>query len=135
MNARSYKVKVILSALDFPPIIGMAETCINVRTEPPKITNNRVVLTITKTFVLDMGANEQHDIFSVQSFYEIPITEIKTREDIHEFYKDATLSLQEEYNNIQKRIPQLPSRSFPNQPIENYQREIDGVFAVLYREN
>ena len=52
-----------------------------------------------------------------------------------QFYKDATLSLNEVYQFAQTQESLLPSRLFPNQPIENYQPEIDRVFDLLNSRN
>lgn len=136
MNARSYRVNLSLSPLDFPAITGLGETSISNRSEAPVIVNNKVVLIITKAFILtDMSNNKSHAVLAVQSTYEIPINTIKSREDVHEFYKDATLALNEGYQYAQTQLPSLPNRSFPNQPIENYQREIDRVFHLLNSRN
>lgn len=136
MNARSYRVNLSLSPLDFPPIMGLGQSSVSYQTEPPKIINNKVVLSITKKYILlDMSNNKEHEIISVQSEYEIPSNEIRNREDVYEFYKDATMSLKEAYQYVQTQLPTLPSISFSYQPIENYQREIDRVFDLLNSQN
>jgi hypothetical protein len=130
MNARNYRVKINLSPLDFPAIIGLGGQSDFTQTEPPVIIDNKVLLKITKKFILiETYTDIKHDVFTVQSIYEIPINEIKTREDVYEFYKDATLGLSEAYNYAQKHIP-IPNLSFLTQPIENYEKEIDGVFYL-----
>jgi hypothetical protein len=135
MNARKYRVNLNLSPLDFPAIIGLGETSVSYRSEPPVIVNNKVVLTITKAFILtDMSTNKSHEVLKAQSIYEIPVNEIKTRDDVYEFYKDSILSLSEAYQYAQKKLP-VPNRSFPPQPIETYQREIDGVLYLLNSRN
>ena len=135
MNARSYRVNLVLSPLDFPPIMGLGESSVSFYSEPV-IIKNKVLLMITKTYVLiDMNTNKNHEVLSAQSIYEIPSNEIKSREDVYEFYKDATLSLKEAYQYVQTQLPTLPSISFPYQPIENYQREIDRVFDLLNSQN
>ncbi len=135
MNARNFRVKLDLSPLDFPAIIGLGGQSDFTKTEPPVIVNNKVVLKITKKFILiETYTNKEHEVFTVQSIYEIPANDIKTREDIYEFYKDATLSLSEAYQYVQNQIP-LPALSFPTPPIENYQREVDGVFYLLNTRN
>jgi len=135
MNARNYRVKHDLSPLDFPAIIGLGEQSYSYRSEPPVIVNNKVVLGITKAFILtDMSTNKEHEVLEAQSVYEIPINEIKTRDDVYEFYKDAILSLSEAYQYAQKQLP-LPNLSFPPQPIETYKREIDRVFDLLNSRN
>ena len=136
MNARSHRVNLSLSPLDFPPIMGLGQSSVSYKTEPPQIINNKVVLTITKKYILiDMNDNKEHEILAAQSVYEIPPNEIKHREDVYEFYKDATLSLNEAYQYVQTQLPSLPSILFPNQPIENYQIEIDSVFNLLNSRN
>ena len=126
MNARSYRTNINLSPLDFPAIIGLGETSISYRSEAPAIVNKKVLLIITKAFILtDMSTNKSHEVLKMQSVYEIPVNEIKTRLDVYEFYKDAILGLNEAYQYAQTQLPTLPSRSFPNLPIENYQIEID----------
>jgi len=136
MNARSYRVNLTLSPVDFPPIMGLGQSSVSFQTEPPHIINNKVVLTITKKYILlDMSNNKEHEIFKTQSVYEIPSNEIKSREDVCEFYNDATLSLNEAYQYAQTQLPSLPNISFPNQPIETYRREIDRVFNLLDSRN
>ena len=136
MNARSYKTGLNISPLDFPAIDGLGETSVLYRTEVPQIINNKMVLSITKYFILtDINTNKEYKVWSAQSVYEIPTNEIKSREDVHEFYKDATLSLNEVYQFAQTQESLLPSRLFPNQPIENYQPEIDRVFDLLNSRN
>ena len=136
MNARSYRVTLSLSPLDFPPIMGLGQSSVFYQTEPPYITNNKLVLTITKKYILiDMGTNKEHEVLSSQSVYEIPVNEIKTRGDIYEFYKDATLSLNEVYQDARTQLPSLHNIIFPNLPIENYQGEIDRVFNLLNSRN
>jgi hypothetical protein len=136
MNARSYRVNLSISPLDFPAIMGLGESSVFFQTEIPHILNNKVVLTITKRYVLlDVNNNKQHEVLSVQSVYEIPCNELKIREDVYEFYKDATLSLNEAYQFIRTQLPSLPQILFPNQPIEIYQKEIDRVFNLLDSQN
>ena len=97
MNARSYRVKLNLSPLDFPSMNGLGGSTVIYRSEQPVIVNNKVVLQITKAFVLvDMFDNSKmHQVLAAGSVYEIPVNEIKTRNDVYEFYKDALLSLSE----------------------------------------
>lgn len=82
-----------------------------------------------------MSTNKAHEILKAQSVYEIPIHEIKTRDDVYEFYKDAILGLNEAYQYARKQLPQLPNRSFPSPPIESYQGEIDRVFTLFNSRN
>lgn len=136
MNARNYRVKLNLSPLDFPPIMGLGESSVSYQTELPQIINNKMLITITKKYILlDMSTNKKHEVLTAQSVYEIPLNEIKSREDVHEFYNDAILSLNEAYQYAQTKLPSLPNILFPNQPIESYKREIDGIFSLLNREN
>ena len=135
MNARSYRVNLILSPLDFPSIMGLGQSSVSYHSEP-FLNNNTVLLTITNKYILtDVSNNKEHEVLSVQSVYEIPSNEIKSREDVYEFYKDATLSLNEAYRLHQAQLPTLPSRSFASQPIEIYQREIDRIFNLLNSQN
>jgi hypothetical protein len=135
MNARSYRVNLMLSPLDFPAINGLGETSVFFYSEPV-IIKNKVLLMITKTFILlDVDTNKRHEVLSAQSIYEIPPSEIKSKEDVYEFYKDALLSLNEAYRYAQTKMPTLPSRVFPDQPIETYQKEIERVFNLLNSRN
>ena len=135
MNARSYRVNLILSPLDFPTIIGLGQSSVSFQSEP-HIDKKNVVLTITKKYVLtDMNTKREHEVLSVKSDYEIPFNLIRSREDIYEFYKDATLSLNEAYRYAQTQLPTLTKIKFPYQPIENYQGEIDRVFNLLNSRN
>lgn len=135
MNAKSYRVNLSLSSLDFPPITGLGQSSVSYQSEP-HLNKNNVVLTITKKYVLtDMNTNKEHEVFSVQSDYEIPSNLIKTREDVYEFYKDATLSLNEKYQYVRTQLTTLPNIPFPYQPIENYKGEIDRVFNLLNSQN
>ena len=136
MNARSYKVDMIFSPVDFPAINGLGLSSVFSRTEPPQIINNKVVLKITMTYILlDKNNNKEHEILTAQSVYEIPLNEIKSREDVYEFYKDATLSLNEGYQYTRTQEPLLPRIVLPTPPIENYKQEIDGVFYILQSQN
>jgi hypothetical protein len=135
MNARSYRVNLIISPLDFPAIDGIVENSVTYHSEP-FLNKNNLQLKITKKFIFhNMGNIKEHEVLSVQSVYEIPSNEIKSKEDVYDFYKDALLSLDEVYKYLQTQLPLLPSRLFPNQPIENYQGEIDRVFNLLNSRN
>lgn len=135
MNARSYRVNVTISPLDFPPVDGIVENAVTYQSEP-FLNNNKVLLTITKKFILyDVDNKKEHEVLSVKSDYEIPTNEIKSRENVYEFYKDALLGLDEVYKYAQTQMPLLPRRLFPNQPIENYEGEIDRVFSLLISQN
>lgn len=135
MNARKYRVKLNLSPLDFPAIVGLGKQSDFTKTEPPLIVDNKVVLKITKKLIItETYISKEHEVFTAESIYEIPATDIKTRTDIYEVYKDATLGLSEAYHYVQKKMP-LPTLSFPTQPIEIYQKEIDSVFYLLNTRN
>ncbi|RZK76503.1 MAG: hypothetical protein EOO85_11190 [Pedobacter sp.] len=136
MNARNYRVNLNLSPLDFPVIVGLAQSTVLFRTEVPQITNNKVALTITMQYtLLNVNAVKMYPVLATQSTYEIPATQIKTREDVYDFYKDSLSSLNEAYRNAQSQVLALSSRLFPNQPIEDFQREIDRVFSLLHSQN
>ncbi|PKB15243.1 hypothetical protein [Flavobacterium sp. 5] len=131
MNARHYRIEYNLSALDFPAIEGPGESKIDFGTESPFILNNKLQLKITKKYILvEFYNSKEHEILTAISVYEIPISEIKTRENIYEFYNDATLGLSEAYEFAKTNLP-LPDINFPSLPIEVYQKEIDRVFYVL----
>ena len=135
MNARSYRVNLSISLLDFPAVNGIVENSVTYQSEP-FLNNNKVVLTITKKFIFhNIDNKREHEVLSVQSVYEIPANEIKSREDVYEFYKDALLGLDEAYKYAQTKLTLLPSRSFPNQPIESYKGEIDRVLSLLISQN
>ncbi len=135
MNARSYRVNLSLSPLDFRAEKGLGESSVSYQSEP-KFINNKVVLSITNSYILtDMFTNKGHEVLKVQCVYEIPPSEIKSREDVYEFYKDAMLSLNEAYQAYRLQMPSLLNISFPNQPIENYKGEIDRVFNLLNSQN
>jgi hypothetical protein len=135
MKARNYRIKFDISPLDFPPVDGIVENSVNYHSEPI-LNNNMVLLKITKRFILhNIDNKKEHEVLSVQSVYEIPSNEIKSREDVYDFYKDALLSLDEAYKDAQTRLPLLPSRLFPDQPIEGYKLEIDRVFDLLNSRN
>jgi hypothetical protein len=136
MNARNCRVKLNLSQIDFPAINGLGMQSDTTRTEPPTIVNNKVELKITKAFELtEVDTQKRYEIFTTQSIYEIPTTDIKSSEDVYEVYKDAQLALSEAYQWVQKQITQLPPLSFPSPPIETYQREIDDIFYLLNSQN
>jgi hypothetical protein len=137
MNARNYRVNLSSSPLDFPEIMWMGQSSIFYQSEP-RINKNSVVLTITKKLALtDMNTRKDHEVLSVTSDYEIPFNLIRSREDVYEFYKDATLSLNEAYQDVRTQSPALRNINipFPNQPIENYKGEIDRIFSLLNSQN
>lgn len=135
MNARSYRVNLSLSPLDFPAITGLGQSSLDYQSEP-HLDKMNIILTITKKYVLtDMNTNKQHEVLSAKSDYQIPSNLIKTREDVYDFYKDATLALNEAYQNVRTQLPQLHNIILPTPPIENYKGEIDRVFNLLNRQN
>jgi hypothetical protein len=135
MNARSYRMNLNLSPLDFSAEKGLGESSVSYQSEP-KLINDKVVLEITNSYILtDMFTNNGHEVLKVQSVYEIPSNLIRSREDVYEFYKDATLGLNEVYQYSRTQIPALLNIRFPNQPIENYKGEIDRVFNLLNSQN
>lgn len=134
MNARSYRVNKNISPLDFPPIIGLGESSLFYHSEP-FLNKNKVLLTIAKKYILTDSTNKQHEVLSVESMYEIPFNEIKSREDVYEFYKDATLYLNEVYQYARTQMPSLHNITFSYPAIENYRNEIDRVFNLLNSRN
>lgn len=135
MNAKSYRVKTTASNLDFPLINGLAESAVTFQSEPI-LNKDKVLLTITNSFmVYNVDNKSEHEVLSVQSNYEIPTTQINSREDVYAFYNDALFGLDEYYKYLQTQIPPLPSRAFPTQPMENYKLEIDRVFSLLISQN
>jgi hypothetical protein len=135
MNARSYRVNLSLTPVDFPAIMGLGQSSVSYQSEP-HINKKNVILAITKKYVLtDINTNKDYEVISVKCDYEIPSNLIRNREDVYEFYKDATLSLNEAYQYARTQLPALPNIQFPNQPIENYKGEIDRVFSLLNSQN
>jgi hypothetical protein len=135
INARSYRAHLNLSPVDFPPIIGLGETSVAWYSEPVVI-RDKLLLMITYTFVLlDVNTNRQHNVFTAQSIYEIPPTDIKRKEDVYEFYKDALVALNESYHQVQVQMQGLPARVFPIHQIGNYQKEIVRVIDLLNSRN
>lgn len=135
MNARSYRVDLNLSPLDFPAIIGLGESTVSYVSDVC-IIKNKVLLMIGEAYIVhDMYNHKSHTVLTAQSIYEIPPNEIKSREDVYEFYNDALLGLSEAYQYVQSQMPELPSRSFHNEPIEKYKAEIDRVFNLLNSRN
>lgn len=131
MNARQHRKEYDLSPLDFPAIQGPGESGIDIRTEPPIIVNKKVKLKITVKFVLvEFYNRKKHVVLTAFSVYEIPINEIKSRENVYEYYQDAILGLSEAYNFAKKQLP-LPDISFNAAPIETYKQEIDGVLYLI----
>lgn len=132
MNARSYRADLQLSPLDFPSIVGLGSQVDFTKTDPPIIIHNKIKLLITKKLIItESNTNKEHEVFTMQSRYEIPMGEIKTRGDVYEFYEDATLGLSEAYQFVQKQLPQLPNLKFEMPKIDTYKIEIDAVLRLL----
>lgn len=134
MNARSYRVGVNHTALDFPAIIGLGQSTIAYQSEP-HIIDNMLVLTIIKAYILIDDNNKQHNVLSVQSIYQIPCNNIKSREDVAAFYNDALQGLNEAYQFARTQMPTLFNITLPEQPTESYKPEIDRVFSLLSSRN
>lgn len=135
MNARKYRVSLSLSPFDFPAITGLGQSSVTYFSEP-RIHDKNVLLSITMIYILtDMATNMDYEVLSVKSDYKIPILLINLKEDVYDFYKDAAISLNEAYLYFQRQFEPLPDISFPIQPIENYQKEIDRVFNLLSSQN
>lgn len=134
MNARNYRVGFNISPLDFPAIKGLGESTLSYQSEP-HLHNDKILLNIIKKYILTDDNNTEHEVLSVQSVYEIPTNEIKTREDVYDFYKDATLSLNEAYQYARTQLPTLFNIILPTLPIEQYQIEIDRIFSLLNTQN
>lgn len=135
MNARSYRVELNVSPLDFQVKAGMTESSLSYQSEPFML-DGKVKLAITNKYMLnDMYNNTNHQALSVESIYEIPVNELKTREGVYELYTDSISGLNECYQSYQKDLPDLPNIIFPNPPIEAYKSEIDRVFDLLNRQN
>lgn len=135
MNARNYRTELNLSPLDFPALNGLYEHSIFITTDPPVMVDNKITLKLTTQLVItEFYTKKEHKVLTGQSIYGIPTFEIKTREDVYEFFKDATLVLKEAYQYVLKHQP-LPDLSFPTNSIEAFQKEINGVFYLLNSQN
>lgn len=138
MDARSYKIALNISPFDFRIESTLGESSVSYHSEP-KLYGNKIVLEITYSYILtDMFTNKEQEVLTVQSVYEIPTNEIKNREDVYEFYKDALQCLNEAYQAYkyeQAQPEMLPNLTFPNQPIENFKLEIDRFFNLLISQN
>lgn len=135
MNARSYRIDIKISPLDFPAVDGIVESSVTYHSEPI-LKSDKLLLSITNKFIMhNINNKKEHEVLSVQSIYEIPSSEIRSRADVYEFYKDALHGLDEFYKYAQTQMRLLPSRLFPNQPIENYNLEINRVFNLLSSRN
>ena len=115
MNARKYRVRINVSPVDFPAITGLGESTVACQSEP-HIIDNMVVLNIIKAYILIDDHNKQHNVLSVQSIYQVPCNEIKSREDVGAFYNDALQGLNEAYQYTRTQMPTLFYITFPEQP-------------------
>jgi hypothetical protein len=135
MDARSYRVDVRNTPLDFPAITGLGQSSLVWQSEP-HLVDDKLVLNIVMQYVLtDMDTNKHHSILAVQSIYHIPASEIKSREDVYEFYNDATIALNKKYREAEKLLPTLHKIEFSSSPIEVYKKEIDRVLNLLNSRN
>ena len=135
MNARSYRVDVRNTPLDFPAITGLGQSTFTGASEP-HLNDDKLGLNIVKQYVLtDMDTNQQYSILAVQSLYQIPQRKIKSREDVYEFYKDAILAWNEVYQRAEADMPTLHKTVFPTPPIEKFKTEIDRVLSLLNSRN
>lgn len=131
MNARTYRTQLELSPVDFPAIIGLANQQDFTQTEPPSIIENMVQLIITKKlFIIEFETKTEHEVFTMQSTYQIPINLIQSRENIYECYNDTTSAFNEAYAFLQNQLP-LPRMTFNTSTIDLFKLEIDGVFYLL----
>jgi hypothetical protein len=131
MNARNYIVKLNRSTIDFPALCGLGMQSILTMTDSPNFVNGKLILKITKTLLITESYNsKEYEVLRAQSVYEVPINDIKTKEDLYEFYKDAELNLSQTYQNAQAKIP-LPPMQFPPEPIGNYQITSDSIFQFI----
>jgi hypothetical protein len=134
MNARSYRVDLRITPLDFPPTIGLGGSQLTWASEP-HLDGDKLRLNITKQYLLIAGNNPPHRVLAVESIYLIPQSQLKAREDVYEFYKDATLMFNETYRYAESQMPDLPKKQFEIPPIEEYEKEIDRVFSLLNSRN
>ncbi|MCU0417103.1 MAG: hypothetical protein MUE33_07945 [Cytophagaceae bacterium] len=131
MNIRHYRTSFELSEFDFPAINGLGESNIDYITESPKIVDNKIELIITKKFILiDIFNGKKNEVLTATSSYQIPIVDIKSKEYIYEFYKDAINGLNEGYEHAKKTLP-VPEIKFPYLPIDNYENEFNRIFQLI----
>jgi hypothetical protein len=115
--------------------MGLGESHFTGASEP-HLNGDKLHLNIVDQYVLiDMDTNRQYTVLAVQSLYQIPMIEVKSREDVYEFYKDAILAWNEVYRRAEGDMPTLPKAVFPTPPIEKFQNEIDRVFSLLNSRN
>ena len=86
MNAGNYRVHLNLSPITFPALIGLGMQSALTLTDPPSIVNSKLVLKITKTFLLtETATNKEHEVLKAKSVYKVPIKGIKTKEIFSNF--------------------------------------------------
>jgi hypothetical protein len=135
MNARSYRIDLRHTPLDFPAITGIGESHFTGASEP-HLNGDKLGLNIVEQYVLiDMNSNQQYSILAVQSLYQIPTSEVKSSEDVYGFYKDAIVAWNEVYQHAEADMPTLHKTVFPTPPIEKFKTEIDRVFSLLNNRN
>jgi hypothetical protein len=136
MEAKKYCIKINYSKIDFPPLNGLARQSILTMLEPLTVVGNKLSLKINKTLlIIETYNNVEHEILKAQSVYEIPVSDIKDKEGVYEFYKDATSNLFQGYEQAQKEIP-LPVMTVPPpEPIDNYKQDFDYIFNFIQTLN
>ena len=134
MNARSYRVSLKITPVDFPDITGLGQSMVLYQSEP-RLNGSMLVFSITKSFVLMDDNDKQYDVLSAESLYQVPCKEIKGREGVSMFYNDAVLGLNDAYQYARAQMPDLANMKFPNQPIEHYKVEIDRVLNLIDGQN
>lgn len=131
MNIRNYRFNLILSPIEFPALSGLGIQSILTMTDSPNFVNGKLILKIIKTLLItESYTSKEHEVLKAKSIYEVPINDIKTKEDLYEFYKDAELNLSQTYQNAKAKIP-LPPMQFPPEPIGNYQKASDTIFQYI----
>ncbi len=134
MNARTYRVSLKLTPVDFPAIKGLGQSRIIYQSEP-RLNGKMLVLSITKSFILTDDNNKQYDVLSAESLYQVPCTELKSREVVSMFYNDAVAGLNEAYQYARAQMPDLVHMRFPTQPMEHYNAAIDRVLNLIDSQN
>lgn len=131
MDASKYRTDIKRSPIDFPPIIGLAMQSIFTTTDTPKIINGKLQLKLTKGILItETDSKIEHKIFDLSIVYQIPISEIKTDDDLYEFYKDALLNLIQSYQYAQS-LTSLPVFQFPLEPSEKFSKEYATIFHAI----
>mgnify|MGYP001591559838 CR=1 FL=1 len=135
MNARSYRVKIQDSDLDFKVNAGMIQSSVSWKSEP-FLKGDKILLDVTNYYMVsDMFENTEHQVLSVQCVYEIPTSLLTSRSDVYDIYKDSISVFDETYQTHKLTLPDLLKITFSPPPIDAYKREIDRVFELLNRQN